>query len=64
MSKSILKGINVKEPNVELTLQGKKYIKTVGGITLFVLCISSDDALYFTKIPGNISEGFRVIEQT
>ena len=40
-------------------------VKNVGGVSVLVLCTSSDDGLYFcTKFHEIISNGIRVMEQT
>ena len=44
--------------------KGHSSIKKVGGVTVLVLCTSSDDTLYCTKFHENISKGLSVIEQT
>ena len=44
--------------------KGYNSVKNVGGVTVLVLCTSSDDALYCTKFHENISKGLSVIEQT
>ena len=38
-------------------------VKTVDGVMVFNLCISSDVALYLYQVQENISKGFRVIER-
>ena len=37
--------------------KGHNYVKHVGGISVLVLCISSDYALNFTKLNENTSKG-------
>ena len=44
--------------------KGHNSIKNVGRVTVLVLCILSDYAIYFSKFCENISKGFRVIERT
>ena len=40
--------------------KGHSSVKSVGKDTGLVLCIPSDNALYFTKICQSVSKGFRV----
>ena len=44
------------------SLQGHYSIRNVGGVTVFVLCTWSDDALYLYQVRENISN--KDIEQT
>ena len=44
--------------------KGHNSVKNVGGVSVLVLCISSDSDLYSTKFHENILDGIKVIERT
>ena len=43
-------------------LKGYNSVKNVGGVSIPVLCISSDNGLYLYKFHQNILKGIRVME--
>ena len=44
--------------------KGHNSVKSVGGVSVFVLCTPSDDGLYCIKFHENILNGIRVMERT
>ena len=44
--------------------KGQNSVKNVDGVTVLVLCTSSDDGLYLYKFHKNILDGIKVIEWT